>query len=463
MKGFLNHSQIEYVLYHLGQHIHLHEAIKDSMVFIKSGDELPLFSNKIVFHLSEKDFSISDVMWINELPVLFPLSEKESFFHINNNNIFFTHDLLKSSFYLLTGFQEKDNDTFDSLGRFPYSSSVQAKLNFIQKPVVNYYFKEMIEGIKKHCLLQNIEFKRKSPFNGFAFFLTHDVDRIKYFTFNSLLYTIKLIFQSGKNGKSRLNLVKEIFRIGFHILNIFDKSDPYWNFKNLTDQEKDLGINSTYFFLPKDQKHIDSYYYLGDRKIRELISFLQREGNEVGLHGTVRSSSSDTNLKKILSEFISVTNITRPGIRQHRLMWQHPHTARFHENEGISYDTSLGFADHEGFRNSYCHPFKLYDFENDRMLSYWEIPLIVMDSTLFHNRRLTIKTSMDAVITILGETIKFNGVFTLLWHNSYFNESDLPGITDFYYNLLEMIIAEKPEILTGLSIVKKCNDNCTDE
>ena len=457
MKGFLNLAQIEYVLYHLGQHIDLNINLKDSIVFLESEENIAAHRNKIIFLLSEKEFNLNEVKWIQNLPVLFPGSPVNNFFHLSDSNIIFHHDLLKSSFYLLSGFQEKKIETHDSLGRFLYESSVQSKLNIIHKPVVNYYFEEIITGIREFCTLRGIEFVKKVHFPGFAFFLTHDVDRVKYYNLNNFLYTAKLIFGLSKSDKKKAFLIKELFRIGINILNVFNRKDPFWNFKYLSDIEKKLELKSTYFFLPKDQKHVDAYYNIGDKKIRNLIEFLQCEGNEIGLHGTVRSHLSLVALDKIYKEFLSITGLKRIGIRQHRLMWMHPETAIRHEKVGIFYDSTLCFAAHEGFRNSYCHPFRLFDFENNRILSCWEIPLNVMDSTLFHNRKLSTSEALSSITTILNEIKKFHGVFTLLWHNSYLNEDDVPGIRRFYTDLLNLIKADKPEVLTGLGILDRYN------
>ncbi|HUX59159.1 MAG TPA: polysaccharide deacetylase family protein [Bacteroidales bacterium] len=463
MKGFLNFEQIEYVLFHLNNHITLNSGIRESLVFIKSPVEISEHPGKIIFILSEKELRLNEIVYINGIPVLFPNSSEKQFFYFQNGNIIFNHDLFKSVFYLLSGYQECNNQELDSFGRFLSTSSIQSKLKINNKPVVNYYFAEIIEGIEEFCLTHNLEFKKREQSGIFTFFLTHDVDRIKYFNINSLLYTIKILFRQKKDRKKNIDIIKEIFRIAFHIINIFDNKDPFWNFEELTKKEKELEICSTYFFLPKDQKHVDSYYNIDDKKIGKLIEMLKKEGNEIGLHGTVRSHTSLETLSKIVTDFLKATKLKKTGIRQHRLMWQHPLTAINHNIAGISYDSTLGFADHEGFRNSYCHPFKLFDFENNLILSYWEIPLNVMDSTLFYYRKLSTEEATEAVSTILKEIKKFNGVFTLLWHNSYFNESDVPGITDFYNNLLGSITAEKPEILTGLDIISKfefssCND-----
>lgn len=432
--------------------------LKDSMVFVGSEENIDSHSNKIIFLLSEKEFIREDVKWISNLPVLFPLSQTDSYFHIANGNIVFHHDLLKSAFYLLSGFQEQNIIKRDSLGRFPYDSSVQSRLNIIHKPVVNYYFEEIINGINQFCIQKGIELIRKSKFTKFGFFLTHDVDRIKYYNFNNFLFTAKLLLGFSKSDKTKLFLAKELSRIGINILNVFSSYDPFWNFKDLAAIEKKLGLKSTYFFLPKDRKHVDSYYNLTDRKIRKLIGFLQNEGDETGLHGTVRSHNSIDALKKIYDEFLSVSGQKQAGIRQHRLMWDHPGTANNHEKVGFVYDSTLGFAAHEGFRNSYCHPFRLFDFEHNTMLSYWEIPLNVMDSTLFQYRKLTTKDAMSSIDDILSEIKKFNGVFTLLWHNSYLNEDDVPGIKVFYSDLLKRVMDEKPLVLTGLEIVDRYNE-----
>lgn len=463
MKGFLNFEQIEYVLFHLNNHIILNRGIRESLIFIKSPLEIPKYPDKIIFILSEKELEMKEIIYINEIPVLFPNSHEKQSFYSQDGNIIFNHDFIKSVYYLLSGYQEYNNMDLDSFGRYLSGSSIQSKLGIINKPVVNYYFVEIISGIEEFCSKHYRRLTKRDHRNTFSLFLTHDVDRIKYFSINSLLYTIKLLFRFIKEGKKRTTLVKEIFRIAFHLINIFDHKDPYWNFEELTQKEKELGICSTYFFLPRDQKHVDSYYDIDNRKIRELIEFLRKEGCEIGLHGTVLSSKSFDSLKTIVSNFLKITGLTQTGIRQHRLMWQHPLTAKNHDVAGISYDSTLGFADHEGFRNSYCNPFKLFDFKKNRMLSYWEIPLNVMDSTLFYYRKLPVEEAMDSALAIISEIKRFNGVFTLLWHNSYFNESEVPGITEFYYTLLGKIIAEKPEITTGLKIIKKYNEICANE
>ena len=415
---------------------------------------LSMISRRICV-LTGKQFDEAEISLTGDIPVLFPVLRGTASFTSINGNVIFNNDLLKSSFYLLSGYQERNPVSLDHLDRFEYQSSIQSRLNIITRPVVNYYFDEIISGIREFCRLHNIGFTKRNLFTNFAFFLTHDVDRVIYYNLNSLLNTGKQIAGFMNPGKKKSYLLKEVFNIGSHIISNPGGNDPYWNFSFLSNIEKKLGIRSAWFFLPEDQKHIDSYYKLTDKKIIELICFLLNEGHEIGLHGTVRSYHSFESLVKIKKELVSVTGQDSSGIRQHRLMWRHPDTALIHEKAGLIYDTTLCFAGHEGFRNSYCHPFRLFDFEKERMLSYWEIPLNVMESTLFDYRYLDFGDALKAIDHLLSEIRAFNGVFTLLWHNNYFDEVEKPGITAFYTGLLERIMSEKPEVITGMDIIKK--------
>jgi hypothetical protein len=158
-------------------------------------------------------------------------------------------------------------------------------------------------------------------------------------------------------------------------------------------------------------------------------------------------------MKEIFDRLQENASVSISGVRQHRLMWDHPQTALIQENAGLIYDVTLGFAMHEGFRNSYCHPFRLFDFDKNRMISTWEIPLNVMDSTLFYYRHLGFEQAESVVNELIAEVKKFNGVFSLLWHNSYFNESEIPGISQFYSTLLKRISSEIPKSVTGEEII----------
>jgi hypothetical protein len=88
------------------------------------------------------------------------------------------------------------------------------------------------------------------------------------------------------------------------------------------------------------------------------------------------------------------------------------------------------------------------------MIDMWEVPLMVMDGTLFSYQRYSIEKAFSACESLLEEVQKFGGVFTVLWHNSFFDEDTYPGITKFYETLLQRISEKQPENILGLEL---CN------
>ena len=91
------------------------------------------------------------------------------------------------------------------------------------------------------------------------------------------------------------------------------------------------------------------------------------------------------------------------------------------------------------------------------MLNTWEIPLVVMDVSLFMYRKHDFASAMDSIRIILDEVKRFNGIFSLLWHNGNFDEMLNPGIRKFYENVLKDISEMNSESLTGSEIISRVN------
>lgn len=437
MENKLTPNQREYVLFHFAQTFILSDKIREHFIFghVQRG--------RICFLENTDDLDISRIISKEACPILFPGDPGKAPWTLTDGTLVFHHDLLRSAFYLLSGQQEYGSTQKDSLGRFPYEGSLQEKLGIMHKPLVNYYFQWIAKGIIAYAAYHELYVNKRCLFNHFGLFLTHDVDRID-----------KYNFPLTKNQLKKRK-VREFFRYAVKWLNPFDSENPYWTFDYFLEQEKKRGFISTYFFLNRGVKHIDSYYHFSQPKIKRLISHLQSQGCEIGMHGTVKSADDPFVLKKNLEELETAAMEKIQGNRQHRLTYTHPYTAALLEKSGIQYDSTLGFAAHEGFRNSYCLPFRLYDFEADRMLDLWEIPLLVMDGTLFDYRTLSYPEALASVEKLIKEIKHFHGVFTLLWHNSYCDEEQKSGIRAFYESLLQMLADADVESVTGKTIVER--------
>jgi len=453
MKGFLTQNQIEYVLAHLEQNIEIPKELKNLFVFERI--ESYKNSGKIVFKQSEDELDLDHVNWIDDIPLLFPNDTNNKIYSINSNGLTFHHDIFKSAFYLLSGYQELRSNDLDSFGRFKYANSIQKKLGIVHKPIVNYYFEMIGNGLQDYAKIIGLNVESKQLFKKFGFFLTHDIDNVDYYTVNRFLYKIKELTGLSKSYFSTKSNIKQLFKITYELLRFSKKENPVWNFNYLLELEDKHKFRSAFYFLPKDKKHHDSQYNFNEKRIQSLFNLVKKRNCEIGIHGTVATVENLTKLNEIINDLKANSFIKELGIRQHRLLYNLPKTTIIHEKAGLMYDTTVGFAEHEGFRNSYCLPFKLYDFKNDRPIHVWEIPLNVMDVTLFHYRGLNNNTALAAINQVIEEVAKFNGVFTLLWHNDFFDEERYPMIKDFYENLLLEIKNQDPECMLGPEIVKR--------
>ena len=98
MKEALNKSKLDYIFYHLNRHVDLKDL---SGFFIFDLSEKQPDKPFILFRKSDK--KLTKNFSINDIPVLYPLSEEKSFFSFDNAyNLLFNHDLLKSAFFLLS-------------------------------------------------------------------------------------------------------------------------------------------------------------------------------------------------------------------------------------------------------------------------------------------------------------------------------------------------------------------------
>lgn len=475
----LNKSRIAYVLFHLSQHFKCDSDLSlcffDSahpacwnFYMLTSGGKLVELSGKpsepcIYFPLSVNaaDFDTRIEHKGKTIPLFFLLGGGETVYEFDEQfNLVFRHDLLKAAFMILSGYQETLGNETDIHGRFRYEDSLQKRLNITTIPVVNYYFDLIVEGISDFCKKHGMGFCRKRLFENFGFLLSHDVDRIAFYHPREVAFKLKQLLGLAPLYYSKSTTLKLFVKGILYNINPFRGEDPWWNFDLMTEIEKLRGLRSSFYFLEKNKGNWDSRYTFRTPRIRELIKKLNEEGFETGLHGSYRSAFSKEALSTEKDSFENSTGIRPVGIRQHFLRLHYPDTLLYQEELGFEFDTSLAFAEHEGFRNGYCYPFRPYDFKRERMAEIWEFPLMLMEVSILGDgyRNLPYVEIGNCAMALIDEVRKFGGFFSMLWHNCRLDEFLYPGITDYYTNLLEDIIKLQPEALTGKELLGRIKD-----
>lgn len=321
-------------------------------------------------------------------------------------------DIISAAFYLLSGWQEYFSVERDRHGRFPYAGSVQQRFGFVALPVVNYYF-DVLKTAIEHVAGRPLHPRRWAGGAPLAAFITHDVDSLHggwgtaarhRLRRGQLPQLIKLLWSRVRHGRG-----------------------PWDNLEQVQAETARYGAPSTFFILgdarPAANGVLNADYGAHAPAFLERLNRLAATGAEIASHGSYGTAE---NAGRLAQELAALGTLVPRGNRFHYLCWGPSRTASVLAQAGVDYDSTLGFAEHFGFRNSYCLPFFPFDFARGRAYDFLEIPLNVMDATLHHTNYLQLGPDdvLPALAPMLAEIEKFGGVATVLWHNQNFDPAN---------------------------------------
>ncbi|AII50411.1 DUF7033 domain-containing protein [Hymenobacter sp. APR13] len=346
-------------------------------------------------------------------------------------------DIISAAFYLLSGWQEFFSDERDRHGRFPFAASVQHRYGFVAVPVVNYYF-EVLKTAVEHATGQPLAARRWAGGAPFATFVTHDIDSLH----GAWKAPAKAALRSGR----LLNFGRQLWR---H----FTQPDAWDNLELVQRTVAEFGAKSTFFFLPEHRKaangtpNADYDLKIVWPRIKPLVD----NGAEIGLHASLLAINQLRldNEVELMSGYSPIL-----GLRFHYLRWEPRSTPSIVKATDCNYESTLGFAEHYGFRNSYCLPFQPFDFQTGKRFDFLEIPLNVMDATLHHPNYLQLAPDeiLPALTPMFREIERFGGVCTLLWHNDHFDPANTATGPRQFAELMHYLRSRNTAFVNGTDI-----------
>ena len=360
---------------------------------------------------------------------------------LQKTSVFISVDIISAAFYLLSGWQEYFSCERDQHGRFPYAASVQKKYGFVALPVVNYYLDVMRAAIE-HVSGQTLQARRWGPQQAeFVAFISHDIDNL----YSAWKAPTKAALRQGK-----LRL--------FSVLSWqhLTQPDAWDNLEAVATQVAQYGGHSTFFILLTHRRALNGIsnadYRLTPKLLQQLWK-LEGLGCELGLHGSIGTSTGRPGM------FAKEIPFNPTGCRFHYLYWEPRLTPLVVSTSLIGgnkfeYDSTLGFAEHFGFRNSYCLPFFPFDFEFGGEFPFLEIPLNVMDTTLHHPNYLQLAPDeiLPALQPLFAEIKRFGGVASVLWHNQNFDPANEQNGPRQFHEIMAHLQAEGAAFRTGREI-----------
>ena len=365
-------------------------------------------------------------------------------------------DIISSIFYILTCTHERNKNELDEFGRLNESNNLLMQNNKQMMPWVNYYIL-LIEDLIKFCFKhKNIPLLQKWywPNNHkFAIWLSHDIDEVKKFTFKKIASdALNLKLKDATSG------LPKAFK-NYH-------KDPYWTFKKILAIEKKFGYPSTFFFgaltttMKKQRKDRKDYRgleiaYTLDKNVEDIIKIIHKRGYEVGLHGSFGSFISEERLRNEKKLLELIVKSRTPGVRQHYLRFDYVKTWLVQAACDFEYDSTVGFSGSAGFRTGFCLPYSVYDLESRSPINLIELPLIVMDRGITSEDNDEFTDNTGKRLFQLMRTVKnCNGLLSILWHNTSFDDSTYPGGYELYNKILQWGRKNGAYFDTGSKIIK---------
>jgi hypothetical protein len=409
--------------------------LTDFSLVISYGKKIIITDIKNQIHIYESGFFGKDYLEkeslpqtplrrFSNMPIIYQGTEK-----LKNNlrkslNLIETDiDIIASSFFMITRYEEVIIKEKDKYGRFPAKASLAYKEGFLDRPIVNEYIDLLWSWIDSF----NLGYERRNLWGNedFAVCLTHDVDEIEKYRRPPLFSVLREI----RNGK-----IKKSFKIVVDYLKtkLGLRKDPCKeSIESLIEIEEKYNFKSSFYFMVNEKR-----YSLNDLWINNLFLELKERGFEIGIHpgfDAYNNLQVFRQQKKYLEEKV---DLKIRGGRNHYLNFKNPQSWEIFENTGLEYDTTLGYAGFEGFRCGICHPFKPFNLIKRTTMSFWEVPLIAMDITLFNYRKLSSKQVFRIIHNLFKKIERHKGVFVLLLHASFEKEAfSSKDVVQYIYNL----------------------------
>jgi len=330
-------------------------------------------------------------------------------------------DVFGSAFFMLARHEEMTSTRRDPHDRFPAMASLAARLGFLCRPIVDEYVEILWATMSR--LWPGLERKSRAG----RTLVSCDVD----LPFDPACASV---FRLGKRLLGRAYRQRSLSALIPTVGNYWEVKrgnqmrDPYWHALSwIMDVNEKAGNQVTFNFIPAPtDSSMDLAPSLDDPRMRWLLRTVHARGHLVGIHPgyntyrhpTVFARSVATLRRAMEQEGIDQEEL---GGRQHYLRWDVAQTARLWDENALSYDSTLSYPTVAGFRTGTCQEYTMYDLAGRRPLGLKQRPLVVMENAVLDKENMGLGHGARALAAI--EHYKqicrrFDGNFTLLWHNS---------------------------------------------
>lgn len=366
------------------------------------------------------------------IPILFGEGKDQN----SNNHIIIYADIIASSFFLLSRYEELINvGNFDEHGRFKAEGSVPMMGRFLSRPIIDEY------SVQLKKLLVQTGVEDVKGHKGIKIYLTHDVDiPWKKWNIKSAIRTIG----SWLIHYKKLQLWPLIQWLGIYKWNPYDTFE--WMIALESDVKDKLGeyCEDIYFVIGTKKADALTESYIADKKMFKLMHLLKNSASRIGLHISY-NTGKDNSKENIVEEKENLESVSGEKIevnRYHYLRALGMDSFRNLIKAGITEDFTMGFADYAGFRLGTAQCVNWIDPEELEVTGLKLHPLTVMEGSLSGYMKLNEREAYEYTKALFDKVQNYGGEFTILFHNSSFKIPGCDWMQSFYEKILNYISSE---------------------
>ena len=345
------------------------------------------------------------------IPLLYGSPETEK----DGETVLIHADVIASSFFLISRYEELMNrQDRDQHGRFQGKNSLPFKADFLQRPIVDEY------GRQLRKLLRETGVEIKEPEEKFnKIYLTHDVDQLAHYrNFRGMGGAVSRFF---KNPYQTLKAV-QTYTGGI-------KHDPWYTFPWLFDladelknEKSNVAIENIIFIKTGGGEWMTDkpLHNVKNHDFSELFELCSLSDVKIGLHPSYQAGLEPDFIskeKQILDETLGQITIYT---RNHFLCNREPEDMQALIDAGLTDDFTMAYADRAGFRLGTCRAVRWINPLTLQLTNLTLHPLTLMDSTLSDVRYMNLRTAeaFSYAKKMIDEVKKHTGDLVLLWHNT---------------------------------------------
>lgn len=339
-----------------------------------------------------------DLKYNNGLPLIFS----------DNSGCTFKFDIFAAIFWMLSRYEEYLPFLPDEHGRFTPSESFLERNGLLDNPVVDRWI--LLFRSKLQQQFPDLQLKSET----FEFQPTIDIDSPWSYLHKGLVRNVGGLLRDA--AKFKFSAVAERILVLLRI-----KSDPFFTFGFINKVHDGLPLK--YFVLTAEHGRYDKSVNPHSKAFRKFVAQLTVT-HTVGLHPSYAASDNEQRFTTEKQQFESIVGVECHSSRQHFLRIVLPKYYQMLNRLKISIDYSFGYAEKVGFRAGTSRQFRFFDLQNNTATNVVLQPLVAMDVTLRNYMKLSPEQAAGVLDNLMKTIRETNGLFTTLWHNQHFCQTD---------------------------------------